>query len=75
MATRPLAAWATDWAAEHAMPVDVVEAEARTHLEDLAELDGTPRGEIQTWLMTESAARRLLDGLDLSRRRRTGDGG
>jgi hypothetical protein len=75
MVTRPLAEWAAAWALEHGEPVDSVEAEARVHLEELAELDGTPRSEIETWLLTESAARRLLDGLDVSRRRRVDDDG
>ncbi|MCZ2261602.1 hypothetical protein [Isoptericola sp. QY 916] len=70
MITRPLGEWAVLWADEHDVPVDVVEADARAHLEDLAELDGVPRGEIHTWHVTEAAARRLLDGLEVSRRRR-----
>lgn len=70
MITRPLSEWAAEWAAEHDMSAHVVEAAADEHLQDLAELDGVPRGEIHTWHVTESAARRLLDGLELSRRRR-----
>lgn len=69
METRPLREWAAEWAAEHGMAAELIEAEARKHLEDLAELDGHTPGEITTWRLTESAARRLLDGLEVSRRR------
>lgn len=72
MQTRPLSAWAAEWAADHDVPADVVEDAARRHLEDLGELDGITRGEIHTWHLTASAARRLLDGLEVSRRRRGG---
>jgi hypothetical protein len=69
METRPLGEWVAEWAAEHGVPAEQVEAQARQHLEDLAALDGHAPGEIHTWRLTESAARRLLDGLEISRRR------
>ncbi len=69
MRTRPLSEWAAEWAAEHETPADVVEDAARRHLEDLGELEGITPGEIHTWHLTASAARTLLDGLEVSRRR------
>jgi hypothetical protein len=69
METRPLSEWAAEWAAERDMPADVVGDQARRHLEDLGELDGITRGEIHAWQLTASAARTLLDGLEISRRR------
>jgi hypothetical protein len=67
---RPLRDWVVEWAARHDTPVEVVEADAVAHLEALGALDGIEPGEIHTWHVTEGAARRLLDGLEESRRRR-----
>lgn len=68
--TRTLHEWVVEWASRHDVPAAIVESEAVAHLEALGELDGIRPGEIHTWHVTESAARRLLDGLEESRQRR-----
>lgn len=64
METRPLVEHVTAYAAAHGLDVDVVERLALAELAMRAELDGVDASGIHTWLLTDAAARSLLESID-----------